>query len=181
MLVMVALLVTLAGCGDLTPPHQSNNESTERTEGIDADIFSDAWGALTDMIVATSAVSTLADSRKKLDHVREELSAIDQADLTADEKEFLSTFYEVYWAYEDSLSLWTLASEQDGEYEGIPLYRDGRPLIERADVIVDTYDLPLRQSEVSESVEYVPDDSVERLWRLARSLTQERLVPVMEG
>ena len=106
MLVLVALLVTVGGCRDLTAPHQSTTDSTERTEGIDADTFSDAWGALTDIIVATSAVSTLADSRKKVDHLREELDAIDEADLTADEKEFLATFYEVYWAYEDSLSLW---------------------------------------------------------------------------
>ena len=67
------------------------------------------------------------------------------------------------------------------EYEGIPLYRDGRPLIERADVIVDLYDLPLQTSEVSESVQYVPEDSIERLWRFARAQTQEWLVPVMEG
>jgi len=173
--------MTVGGCGDLSAPHQSTTDSTARTEGIDDARFGDAWGALTDIIVVTSGVSTLGDTRRKVDHLREELDAIDETALTADERGFLDRFEEVYWAYEDSLSLWALADEQGGEYEGIPLFRDGQPLTERADVISDLYDLPLRTSGVSEAVQYVPDDSIERLWRFARFQTQELLVPVMEG
>ncbi len=178
---MVSLVVTAAGCRDLTPPHQTATESSERTTGIDDTLFEDSWGALTDIIVATSAVSTLTDSRNKVDHLREELDAIDAAGLTLDEQDFLAKFNSIYWAYEDSLSLWSAADAQGTEYEGIPLYRDGRPLVPRADEIVDLYDLPLQTSQVSSSVQYAPDDSIQRLWRLARARTQEWLVPVMEG
>lgn len=181
LVVLASLLVGLAGCQDVTAPHQSTTDSTERTEGIDEGRFGDAWGRLTDIIVLTAVASTLSDTRTKVDHLRAELDAIDETDLTDEEKQFLAKFYEVYWAYEDSLALWAAADAQGTEFEGIPLYRDGRPLVERANEIVDLYDLPLQTSKVSDSVQYVPDDSIQTLWRFARAQTQEWLVPVMEG
>ena len=183
--LIVGVVVGAGGCRELTPPHRSTTESIERTEGVEEGIFGDAWGAVKDVIVATAAARALADTANKVRHLAEELAEIDEAELTDDEKLLLARFYEVYWGYEDSVTLWNLALEQEeraGEaVEGIVLYEDGEPMVERADVMVETYDLPLLTSEADGTIRYVPEDSVQRLWRFARARAQEWLVPVMEG
>lgn len=174
-------MLGLAGCGDFVPPVKVGGETNAQPAAVDKDKFAPAWGKLKDILVATAVATTLADCRSRVSDLRAELDAINEGALNEDEKQVRSKFYEVYWTYEDSLSLWAADIEAtETEVEGIPIYRNDQPLLPRAQEIVDLYGLVVKTSPSSDRIEYVPDDSVGKLWGLASSETEKWLLPALD-
>lgn len=176
---MASLTVGLAGCQPPVAPNQPGTTTTLSPTGVDKNTFGPAWDKLKDILVATATATSLSDFRSRVQDLRVALDAIDQGRLNGEEKQVWSRFYEVYWAYEDSVSLWSVdveASNKDSE--GIPLFRDGQPLVPRADEIVRLYGLVVKTSQTSDKVEYVPDDSVRKLWGVGSREIEKSLLPV---
>jgi hypothetical protein len=172
--------VGLTGCGDFVPPVKVGGETSAKPAKVDKEKFGPAWEKLKDILVATAVATTLTDCRSRVRDLRSELDAIDEGSLNEDEKRIRAKFFEVYWAYEDSLSLWTADLEaSDKGYDGIPVYRNDEPLLPRADEILGLYGLVVKSSQSSDRVEYVPEDSVGKLWEVATRETEKWLLPAM--
>jgi hypothetical protein len=174
------MTVGLAGCGKLVAPNRPGTVTTLAATGVDKDKFAPAWDKLKDILVATAVAVTLDQFHTRVQSYRTALDAIDETGLNADEKVVRLKFYDVYWAFEDSVSLWTADVEgKDMKVDGIPLYRDGKPLIPRADQIVSLYGLAVTTSQGSDRIGYAPKNSVQKLWGIASHETEKSLLPAL--
>jgi hypothetical protein len=149
-----------------------------RPTGIDKNRFKDAWDRVKDITVATSTAVAWPALAVQVDGLRAVLDALPASSLNADEQRLLADFNRVYWAYADSVTLWTAAADMDGDHGGIPVFEGGQPLVPRAAEIVATYGLVLAASPTDGEVQCVAEDSVDRLWEAAHNTAVNDLWPV---
>ncbi len=154
--------------------------TTIAATGVDKDKFAPAWDKLKEILVASAVATTLDQLDSRVRAFRAALDVMDVAVLNADEQQVRLRFYLVYWAYEDSVTLWRADVEAgDIKVDGIPLYRDGQALVARADQIVSLYGLVLETSKGPDQIGYVSKDSVGKLWGLASQEIEKYLLPVL--
>lgn len=185
LILALGTVLGAGGCQKPVAPHVGATSTTEigappaQSSGVDEHKFNEAWGCLKELIDATSMA---AAARPALDaqvqKLRDALGDIPAGSLNADEQQVLADFDRVYWAYADGLALWKVLVETDADCEGIPIYRDGAPLLPRADDIVRLYSLPTTVSGGSPALTCVPEDSIEKLWKQAYAWSADELLPV---